>query len=241
MLNILANERLKLKRNKLIPMCTLIAIMLPIAMIIADVSAKNATASTFTIIEWVNRLVLPIQVIVYPVLSGFVITFLIQKEYVERTMINTLTAPTNRIKLVLGKYIIWSLWVVVLTLLILLITYGGVYLLFGKTQFLENFYEITELCLKTGILNLLSMSPILIICILQRQIFYPSLLFSCLVSGIGFVGLYWSETIRNVIPWSAVTSITFLNSDVLLPYVSVICCYICGLAFSFYSFNRQNL
>ena len=129
-------------------MCTLIAIMLPIAMIIADVSAKNATASTFTIIEWVNRLVLPIQVIVYPVLSGFVITFLIQKEYVERTMINTLTAPTNRIKLVLGKYIIWSLWVVVLTLLILLITYGGVYLLFGKTQFLENFYEITELSLK---------------------------------------------------------------------------------------------
>ena len=79
MLNILANERLKLKRNKLIPMCTLIAIMLPIAMIIADVSAKNATASTFTIIEWVNRLVLPIQVIVYPVLSGFVITFLIQQ------------------------------------------------------------------------------------------------------------------------------------------------------------------
>ena len=222
-------------------MCTLIGIMLPIAMIIADLSAKNATTSTFTTIEWVNRLVLPIQVIVYPVLSGFVITFLIQKEYVERTMINTLTAPTNRIKLVLGKYIIWSLWSVILTLLFLLITHGGVYLLFGKTQLQEGLLEITELSLKTGILNLLSMSPILIICILQRHIFYPSLLFSCLVSGIGFVGLYWPETIRNVIPWSAITSITFLNSDVLLPYVSVFCCYICGLAFSFYSFKHQNL
>ena len=75
MLNILANERLKLKRNKLLPVCTLIALMIPI------------------------------QIIVYAVLSGFVITCFVQKEYVEGTMINTLTVPINRTKFLLGKYI----------------------------------------------------------------------------------------------------------------------------------------
>lgn len=85
--NILANERLKLRRNKLLPVCTLIAILIPVFMVAVDLVEKYSLAMT-------------------------------------------------------------------------------------------------------GILNLLAMSPLLIVCILQRNIFYPSLLCSCLISGLGFVGLY---------------------------------------------------
>lgn len=238
LLNILANERLKLRRNKLLPVCTLIAILIPVFMVVVDLVEKDSLAMTG--IEWLRRIIIPIQIIVYPVLSGFVITFLIQKEYVERTMINTLTAPTSRGKFLMGKYLIWTLWMIGITLIFLFIICIGYTSIFGFSELQTSFAEITRICLKTGILNLLSMSPLLIVCILQRNIFYPSLLCSCLVSGIGFVGLYWSEALRNLIPWSAVTSICLLDSQVIVPYASIIICYAIGIIMSIYCFRHQN-
>lgn len=75
LLNILASERLKLRRNKLLPVCTLIAILLPAFMIAVDLVEKDSIISKMTGMGWLYRLVIPIQVIVYPVLSGFVITY----------------------------------------------------------------------------------------------------------------------------------------------------------------------
>lgn len=239
--NILANEWLKLKRNKLFPVCTFLALALPAFMIVVDLMDKNSIITKMTGSEWLQRLIIPIQVIVYPVLSGFTLTFLIQKEYAEKTVINTLTAPTSRTKFLHGKYIIWVAWGVIITLGFLTITYAGFYSLFGRELFQESIRSITELILKTGILSLLSMSPVLIVCILQRSVFYPSLLFSCVVSGVGFAGLYWPEAIRNFVPWSAVTSITVLDSQALLPYSSILIGHILGLLFSVYCFKRQNL
>ncbi|CAD0146664.1 ABC transporter multidrug-family permease [Streptococcus thermophilus] len=241
MLNILANERLKLKRNKLLPVCSLLAILIPVFMIIVDLREKDAIAVSMIGIDWLRRLIIPIQIIVYPVLSGFVVTFLVQKEYVEHTMINTLTAPTNRVKFLLGKYLIWTVWFIGITLAFIIVTSLGYSALFGFSEFKSSASEIIELCLKTGILNLLSMSPMLIVCVLQRSTFYPSLLFSCVISGIGMVGLYWPESLRNVIPWSAVTSITLLDTQSTLPYVMIILCYIIGLLASSYCFRKQNL
>ncbi len=241
MLNILANERLKLKRNKLFPACTFLALALPALMILVDYMDKELIITKMNGIVWLSRLVLPLQVIVYPVLSGFVLTFLIQKEYAEKTMINTLTAPTNRINFLLGKYIIWVSWFIIITLGFLVITYAGFYSLYGKALFQESIGSITESILKTGMLNLLSMSPLLIVCVLQRSVFYPSILFSCLVSGVGFSGLYWPEIIRNLIPWSAVTSITILDAQTLLPYASIFIGHFLGLILSMYSFKKQDL
>ncbi|MDF2505388.1 ABC transporter permease [Clostridium sp.] len=241
MLNILANEKIKLKRNKLMIACTLIGVFLPLVMIGSDISSSDFIIEKFTVIEWVNRLILPIQLIIYPVLSGFVITFLIQKEYMERTMINTLTAPTNRNKFLIGKFIIWATWFVFLTVLFLLIAYGGVSLLYGNSQLQKFLPEIIKTCLKAGILNLLSMTPILVICIFQKNVFYPSLLFSCIVAGIDFVGLYWSESIRRLVPWSAVTSVSLLNDSSSTAYLSILCCFLLGIGISLYSFNHQDL
>jgi len=241
LLNILANERLKLKRNKLPSVCTFLALALPAFMMLVDFMDKNLIITKMTGSDWIIRLIIPIQIIVYPVLSGLILTFLIQKEYAERTLINTLTAPTNRTKFLLGKYIVWTSWVVIVTLGFLVITYTGFYFLFGRTLFQESILKITEQILKTGILNLLSMSPLLIVCILQKSVFYPSLLFSLLVSGVGFSGLYWPETIRNLIPWSAVTSITILDTQALLPHVSIFFGYLLGLFLSIYCFKKQNL
>jgi bacitracin transport system permease protein len=241
LLNVLANECLKLKSNKLLPVCTFLALILPGFMLIVDLMDKSFIIANMSWNDWLFRLVLPIQVIVYPVLSGFVLTFLIQKEYSEKTIINTLTAPTSRIIFLLGKYTIWVSWVLIITIGFLALTYAGVYSLFGKVLFQESIARVTELIIKIGILNLLSMSALLITCILQRSVFYPSLLFSCLVAGMGFSGLYWPEMIRDIIPWSAVTSITILNTQTMLPYTSILIGHFIGLLLSIYFFVKQDL
>ncbi|MGG5318934.1 ABC transporter permease [Enterococcus sp. AZ072] len=236
--NIVANECLKLRRNKLLPVCSLIALILPLFMIAIDLVEKDSLVMTGT--EWVYRLVVPIQVIVYPVLNGFVITFLIQKEYAERTIINTLTAPTNRGKFLLSKYLIWLLWSFVTTFSFLIITFAGYLAIFGVPSFQHSLTEITRVVLKTGLLSLFSMSPLLIICILQKNIFYPSLLCSCLISGIGFVGLYWPANLRNLVPWSAVTSISLLDTNNYLPYASIFICCLLGIFGGIAFFQHQN-
>ncbi|MBO1307161.1 ABC transporter permease [Enterococcus sp. 669A] len=241
MLNILANERMKLKRNKLLPACSLIALLIPVLMVLADLREQESITEMMSGIEWLRRLIIPIQIIVYPVLSGFVLTFLVQKEYVEHTMINTLTAPINRVKFLLGKYLVWTMWFLLISIGFTIVACGGYAILFGTSELNSSLGEIIELCLKTGLLSLLSMSPMLIVCVLQRSTFYPSLLFSCGVSGVGFIGLYWSENIRNLIPWSAVTSVTLLDAHGLLPYITIFVCYVVGLLGSSYCFSRQNL
>lgn len=239
--NVLAHERLKLKRNKLFLVVTLIALVLPAFMIVVDLMDKHSITTMMTGNTWLVRLVIPMQVILYPVLSGFILTFLIQKEYAEKTIINMLTATTSRVSILFAKYIIWVSWFIFITLGFLLVTYIGLISLFGVEQFQESMGIVTDLILRTGILSLLAMSPLLVVCILQKKVFYPSLLFSCLISGVGFSGLYWPEIIRNLVPWSAVTSITILNSQTLLPYRSILIGYLIGLFLSIYIFKNQDL
>lgn len=241
LLNILANERLKLKGNKLFLVCTLLAFALPIFMIAVDLSYGNTITTKISSYDWIIRLVIPIQVIIYPILSGFILTFLVQKEYGEKTIINTITAPTNRVDFLAAKYVIWCLWVITINLGFLLITFGGFYILYGSATFNSSIEVITKTIVNTGLLTFLSMSPMLAICILQRSVFYPSILMGCFVSGVSFAGLYWPEIIRNLIPWSAVTSITILNEQSILPYMSIFVFWILGLLFSIYCFKKQDL
>ena len=241
MLNILANEHLKLRRSKLLAVCSFIALTLPIFMIIVDFLDRGSIVTKLSGNEWVLRMVIPIQVLIYPILSGFVCTFLIQREYAEKTLINTMTAPTSREKFLLGKFLIWSCWVIVITFGFLGIIFMGFNLLYSEKLFQESIWQITEIVLKTGLLSLLSMTPILIVSVLQKNVFYPSLLFSCFVSGIGFSGLYWPETLRNMIPWSAVTSLTILNTQSLVPYISILISTMIGLLFGLHCFKTQDL
>ena len=137
MRNILAAELLKLKRSKLIPVCTLIALVVPVFMIILDAMDKVGITADMEGCDWLIRLIIPIQMFIYPILSGFIITFLIQKEYVERTMLNTLTAPVNRTKLILSKFVIWMGWHLLVSFLFFIILHPAV-LFTGPPEGLEG-------------------------------------------------------------------------------------------------------
>lgn len=241
MRNILAAELLKLKRSKLIPVCTLIALVVPVFMIILDAMDKVGITADMEGCDWLIRLIIPIQMFIYPILSGFIITFLIQKEYVERTMLNTLTAPVNRTKLILSKFVIWMGWHLLVSFLFFIILCLGFLMIYGGAEFQSTFATIVFIVFGMGILGFLSMSPILIICISQKNVFYPSLLCSCGVAALEFAGLYMFETMRNLIPWTAVTSISILGCLQVLPVLSVLICFVIGIMGASVLFRRQNI
>ena len=241
MRNILAAELLKLKRSILISVCTLIALAIPVFMIILDVMDRVGIAADMEGCDWLIRMIIPIQMFIYPILSGFIITFLIQKEYVERTMLNTLTAPVNRTKLILSKFVIWMGWHLLVNFLFFVIMCLGFLLIYGEVEFQSIFATIVFIVFGMGSLGFLSMSPILIICITQKNVFYPSLLCSCGVAALEFAGLYMSETMRNLIPWTAVTSISVLGCLEVLPVLSVLICFVIGIMGASVLFRRQNI
>jgi len=244
LLNILSSEVMKLKRNKLILSCSIIAILIPVFMICCDLYYLNkGTLVHDTAIEWIGSLSLLCQLIIYPILSGFIITFSIQKEYGESTIINTLTAPVNKTKFLFGKIIVWFLWHMAITAVFLFITFAGVYLLYGQSPLSTNLSQIVKQILLIGLFDFLTLIPVVWIAIIQRKSFYPSLLFCCIIMAIGFAGLYWSKLLSSIIPWSAVSTlcVTGLHSSDITPYISIISCGIIGLGLAIYSFRHQDL
>ena len=237
MLNILAAERIKLKRNKLLLVCSVIAIFLPL---IAFPSNGNESISA---INWVFRLQMAFQLAVYPVLSGFIITFLIQKEYGDQTIINTLTAPVERVKYLLGKLIVWFTWYITITFCFLLIVCVRFFILFGESIFSDSFTEISVMILRTGILCFGTLLPVVWIAVMQKKAFYPSLLAAIIITASGLAGLLVHGLSGSIIPWCAVTLLSMPNGDVInsVAYVSIALCAAAGFGLAVYSFKKQEL
>lgn len=244
MLNILSSEVMKLKRNKLMLSCSIIAILLPVFMICCDLYYLNkGTLVHNTAIEWFGSISLLCQLIIYPILSGFIITFSMQKEYGESTIINTLTAPVNRTKFLFGKITMWFIWHMAITVFFLFITFAGVYLLYGKSPLSTNLWQMVKQILIIGLFDFLTLIPVVWVAIIQRKSFYPSLLFCCVIKAMGFAGLYWPKLLSSIIPWSAVSTlcVTGMHSSSIIPYISVVSCGIIGLGLAIYSFTHQDL
>jgi bacitracin transport system permease protein len=180
---------------------------------------------------------------VYPVLSGFVITFLIQKEYADVTMINTLTAPVTRIKFLLGKLIVWALWHIAITLCFLTISCVGVYSLYGYSILAENFSAILATVLKGGIFFLGTLLPVAWVAVLQRKAFYPALLLTLFITALGITGLLQPGLLGSLIPWAAVYLLVMPGAEVIsgVAYTSIIVCAVVGFGLAAHAIKKQEL
>lgn len=238
--NLLAAERLKLRHNRLIISCSSLAIILPVMVIATDIF--QGALPKYSIMGWVFRLASLCQYFAYPVLSGFVLTFLIQREYTDHTIINMLTAPVSRTRLLIGKLIIWATWHITMTIGYLAIVCLGAGILYGSATLYGSFYEIASFIIKFGLLHLVTLTPIAWVAVLQRKNFYPSLLCTIIFTGIGFAGLYFPKFLGSLVPWSSVPLITVPGMQVVpvLAIASICICAFFGLFMAEYSFKHQD-
>jgi len=182
---------------------------------------------------------------VISIMSGFVITVLIQREYQDNTLINVLTAPVARVEFIISKSIVWFIWhFVTLTINIAIITLGYRFI-FSETFQINKAVEFITGLGSLGLLSFVTFLPLLWIVVKQRKTFYPSVLFT-LIFAVLLIAIA-NYPIFNVIPWTAVTLVSVPESraiigtpGMIIGLSSIFICGILGLSFACFSFSKQD-
>lgn len=130
LLNIISAEWMKLKRNRIFAVCSLLALFASAFMVFKDLVIAEHPPENYQ--TWMMSVYVVVGAVL-SILSGFIITFLMQREYEDRTINNVLTAPTSRLRFLMGKLAIWFLWYFgTLIGVVIIYTIGG-WLIFANT------------------------------------------------------------------------------------------------------------
>lgn len=242
MLNMLKTEFLKLKKDTMFLVGTIISVITPVLLIIKD---KHLSNPPDEIMEWLTSC-FAADFIVFSILSGFIVTNLVQKEYQAGTLKNILSSAVSRVTFVCSKLVVWFLWYAATLVLVVVITVSGAKLIYPE-QFSHGFVKnATDMFLKFGLLSFVSFIPLLWITTLQQKLFYPSVLITIALTGILLGGINTpSEMIlpASIVPWTAVPLVTVYKPR--RPYtkiglISVLLTGFIGLLLSCYTFHRQD-
>lgn len=236
------SEVIKLKKEAMFFVGSLITVCTPIFIVLKDFYLST---SPHEILEWIMSCCL-INFMVLSVLSGFIITNLIHKEYQSGTIINILTSLASRLTFILSKLMIWGLWYFIMLFMIILITIFGSKIIYPM-QFDIYYVKMTvSIFVKFGLLSFISSIPLLWVTIMQKKLFYPSILtaigFTIILAGGMNISLQMILP-ACIVPWSAVPIISIYQ--VSSPYMeigltSIILSGLISFFMACLSFNRQD-
>lgn len=218
LLTLLKTELAKQKKDAMFITGTTICVLIPILVIIKD---KFLSAPPTGIMDWAMSYCL-VTFFVLAVLSGFVMTNSIQKEYQSGTLINVFCSSVSRMSFVLVKLAVWFLWYVMMLIYIEIIAALGGRFLY-PTLFSTGYVKwMLGMFTEFGVLSFITFIPLLWIAILQRKLFYPALLVTLGFSGILLGGFNISTEMMmaaSFIPWTAVSLVSIFQ--VKSPYVVI--------------------
>lgn len=126
MLNILKSEILKLKKDAMFYTGTIISILMPILVILKD---EFLSSPPDNLMDWVMTCCL-VDFMVLSILSGFIITNSVQKEYQSGALTNILAAAVSRASFLFAKLAVWFVWYVLLLIYMEFVTVIGSSLLY---------------------------------------------------------------------------------------------------------------
>jgi len=237
LLNIIGTELVKMRKSKMFIISSMIVWSFTAFLIIIDPSLADFTYTWFVIGSPLN--------LVLSIMSGIIITVLIQREYQDNTIINVLTAPVARKEFVFSKCFAWFIWHVAtlgITIAITAISY--------KLVFPEAFQTnaVTEFIVGFGTMGLLSFVtflPLLWIAIKQRKLFYPTVFFTLIFAVLQLS--IANSPIFNAIPWTAVSLISLAESQaiigtsgMIIGLTSIFVCGVLGVGLACNSFGKQD-
>lgn len=242
MFNTLTSEFLKLKKDYMFFTATAISISIPVFIIIKD---RFLSVPPSELTDWIMSCCI-VDFLILSALSGFIITNLVQKEYQSGTLTNILSSAVSRASFVFSKLAVWFFWYAIMLFLIEMVTIFGSRMMY-PSQFHTSFAKmILMMYTKTGLLAFAASIPLLWIAILQRKLFYPSLL-----TALGFTGIFLGgfnislEMIlpASIIPWTAVPLVSVYqvrNPYMMIGLISVVLTGITGLLLALRSMYRQE-
>ncbi len=226
--NAVCSEIIKFRRNKMAWMGTLIIVTIPLFMIwnclIIDPEKEY--------MEWLMSLLM-LNTLVLPIVNGFVITSSMQREYQDRTIRNILTASVSRGKFLTAKLVVWFLWYLISFCLFEVIAIAGCYALFPIEFTTGNMGYALFLFTQSNFFSFIVGIPILLICVKQQALFYPSMLATLGSAVLQAAGLQVSEELilpACVCPWTAVSISGIAGFGTYYYWICFVSIFLCGLA-----------
>lgn len=241
LLNVISAEWMKLRRNRIFAVCSLLTLLVSAFMVFKDLVIVESPIENYQ--TWLMSVYVVVGMVL-SIMSGFIITFLMQREYEDRTINNVLTAPTSRWRFLLGKLVIWFIWYLgTLIGVIVIYTIGG-WLIYPDTFGLTGTKMLITTLLKYCLLGFIAAIPLLTVSVMQRKLFYPTIMVALAFTGIEMFAINMPFKLARIIPWSAVVvqSLMDLTSkDDLLTLGSIFLTGIVGLVAAYWLFKKQDL
>ena len=239
MLTFIKMEFLKLKRSKIFLLSILMAALPSILMFIATF-AFDETQSFDALFSTVNMYMSALFAIL---LFSIIISYLFGREYNEHTLKTMLTVPISRGKFLISKYLMFLIWILILTVVTSLSTlaFGFAAGLTGFTLqlFLNSFAEL----LFANILLFLTFSPFVFISLFITNM-VPAMVGGASLTLVSLLvnGQSWAPYVPWACPYLISSGeIADYGVSLMIPYGVILATFIIGLVVSYVYFTKKDV
>ena len=232
-------EFLKLKRSKIFLLSILGAILPPFLMFIAVTSFDegNTFEMLFTNVNMYMSAMFAVLIF------AIIISYLFGREYNEHTLKTMLTIPVSRGKFLASKYMMFLMWVVILTMVTSFSTlvFGFIAGLdgFSLKLFIDSFAQL----LFANVLLFLTFSPFVFISLVVTNM-VPAMVGGAGLSLVNLMvyGQNWAPFVPWVCPYLIASGeIAKYSTSVAVSYGIILATFLIGLAISHIYFTRTDV
>jgi ABC-2 type transport system permease protein/bacitracin transport system permease protein len=239
MLTFIEMEFLKLKRSKIFLLSLMGAILPPLLMFIA-VTAFDEGHSFEALFTNVNMYMSAMFAVL---IFAIIISYLFGREYNEHTLKTMLTIPVSREKFLASKYVMFLVWIVILTVVTSLST-----LIFGLIAGLEGFSlklfiaSFAQL-LYANVLLFLAFSPFVFISLFITNM-VPAMVGGAALSLVNL--MVYNQNWAPLVPWIspyliASGEIAQYSTSSTVSYSIILVTFLTGLAISYIYFTKTDV
>lgn len=239
MLTFIKMEFLKLKRSKIFLLSILMAALPSVLMFIATF-AFDETQSFDALFSTVNMYMSALFAIL---LFSIIISYLFGREYNEHTLKTMLTVPISRGKFLISKYVMFLIWILILTVVTSLSTlaFGFAAGLTGFTLqlFINSFAEL----LFANILLFLTFSPFVFISLFITNM-VPAMVGGASLTLVSLLvnGQSWAPYVPWACPYLLSSGeIADYGVSLIIPYGVILVTFLIGIVVSYIYFTKKDV
>lgn len=239
MLTFIQMEFLKLKRSKILLLSLMGALLPPLLMFIA-VTSFDEGQSFEALFSNVNMYMSAMFAVL---IFAIIISYLFGREYNEHTLKTMLTIPISRGKFLASKYVMFLVWIVILTVTTSLSTlaFGFVAGLEGFTLklFVDSFAQL----LFANVLLFLTFSPFVFLSLFITNM-VPAMVGGAGLSLVNLMvyGQNWAPFVPWVCPYLIASGeIAEYGISVTVSYAVILATFVIGFAISYFYFVKKDV
>ena len=239
MLTFIEMEFLKLKRSKIFLLSLLMAALPSVLMFIATF-AFDETQSFSMLFSTVNMYMSALFAIL---LFSIIIAYLFGREYNEHTLKTMLTVPISRGKFLASKYVMFLIWILILTVVtsVTTLAFGFLAGLTGFTiqLFINSFVEL----LYANLLLFLTFSPFVFLSLFITNM-VPAMVGGASLTLVNL--LVEGQTWAPYVPWTCpylISSgeIADYSVGLMTPYIMIMATFLVGIVISYVYFTKKDV